>query len=280
MSKKDLNQKQNVRFVVEEIEYTLDRVQGGTIFLGVISKFHWFFRVHWQSCRLHVLPGPHPEASWVRCLCISRIPLVLRTSSFSSWAPLLCDSITGATSVCVCVCVWASVWAIDHEAFIIAFHDFAVLYARSFTLGGDTNRESFCGKDCWRWVGVVGAGHWTSSVCHVPCAICHVFGLPGTGVDTFTTSTHRHIHKDIRVRPRIWLCPSSSIHSHLENRLAPRSSLLAPRIRVPHSNFQYFLCVLPVVITHFLPFASTSTWTYRSTSTSASAYPLPLALDW
>jgi len=105
MSKKDLNQKQNVRFVVEEIEYTLDRVQGGTIFLGVISKFHWFFRVHWQSCRLHVLPGPHPEASWVRCLCISRIPLVLRTSSFSSWAPLLCDSITGATSVCVCVCV-------------------------------------------------------------------------------------------------------------------------------------------------------------------------------
>jgi len=42
MSKKDLNQMQNanVRFVVEEIQYTLDRVQGGTIFLGLISKFH------------------------------------------------------------------------------------------------------------------------------------------------------------------------------------------------------------------------------------------------
>jgi len=87
-----------------------------------------------------------------------------------------------------------------------------------------------------------GRTHWTSSVCHVPCAICHVFGLPGTGVDTFTTSTHRHIHKDIRVRPRIWLCPSSSIHSHLENRLAPRSTLLVSVCLIQIFNIFYVCC--------------------------------------
>lgn len=82
--------------------------------------------------------------------------------------------------------VLASVWAIDHEAFIIAFHDFAVLYAPFlWTRIRDFGRMA--SRYVWRQHA---EGHWTRcAMWHVACAICHVFGLAGTGVDTFKTST-------------------------------------------------------------------------------------------